>query len=82
MDTLPVCVESLVVKIYKFFYIYTVQVSELKEICDFADVEYQRLLQHGNSRFLSLLTGAYSPCMQGMHCIPSDLAKKENNNLN
>ena len=26
--------------------------------------------------------GAYSPCMQGMHCMPSHLAKKENNNLN
>ena len=40
VDTLPVCVESLVVKIYKFFHIYTVRVSELKEFCDFADVEY------------------------------------------
>ena len=28
VDTLPVCVESLVVKIYKFFHIYTVRVSE------------------------------------------------------
>ena len=55
VDTLPVCVESLVVKIYKFFHIYTVRVSELKQFCDFADVEYQRLLQHGNTRFLSLL---------------------------
>ena len=26
--------------------------------------------------------GAYSPCMQGMHCMPSHLARKENNNLN
>ena len=26
--------------------------------------------------------GAYSPRMQGMHCMPSHLAKKENNNLN
>ncbi|XP_078495454.1 uncharacterized protein LOC144750537 [Ciona intestinalis] len=55
VDTLPVCVESLVVKIYKFFYIYTVRVSELKEFCEFVDVEYKRVLQHGNTRFLSLL---------------------------
>ena len=54
VDTLPVCIESLVVKIYKFFHIYTVRVSKLIEFCDFADVEYQRLLQHGNTRFLSL----------------------------
>ena len=26
--------------------------------------------------------GTYSPCMQGMHCMPSHLAKKGNNNLN
>ena len=26
--------------------------------------------------------GAYSPCMQGMHCMPSHLARKEYNNLN
>ena len=25
-------------------------------------------------------TGGYSPCMPGMHCMPSHLAKKENNN--
>ena len=55
VDTLPVCVESLVVKIYQLFHMYTVLFSELKESCDFADVEYQRLLQHGNTRFLSLL---------------------------
>ena len=54
VDSLPVCVGSLV-KIYKLFYIYTVRVFELKEFCDFADVEHQRLLQHGNTRFLSLL---------------------------
>ena len=55
MDTLPVYIEGLVVKIYKFFHIYIVQVSELKEFCDFADVEYQRLMQCNNTRFLSLL---------------------------
>ena len=55
VDTLPVCVESLVVKICKFFHIYIAWVSELKEFCDFADVEYQRFLPQGNTRFLSLL---------------------------
>ena len=29
-----------------------------------------------------LQPGAYSPCMQGMHCMPSHLARKENSNLN
>ena len=54
MDTLPVCEESLV-KIYKFFHIYTVRVSEHKEFCYFAGVEYQQLLQHSNTKFLLLL---------------------------
>jgi len=54
VDTLPVCVESLV-KIYKFFHIYTVRVTKLKIFCEFVEIEYQRILQHGNTRFLSLL---------------------------
>ena len=53
VDTLPVCVESLVVKIYKFFHIYTVRVTEMKNFCEFVEIEYQRILQHGNTRFLS-----------------------------
>lgn len=55
VDILPFDIEVLVVKIYKYFYIYTVRVTELKEFCQFANVEYQRVLKHGNTRFLSLL---------------------------
>ena len=54
VDNLPVAVESLV-KMYKFFHIYIVCVTELKQFCDFIDIEYQRILQHENARFLSLL---------------------------
>ena len=42
---------------------------------EIADVALKYFLKHATS-------GAYSPCMQGMHCMPSHLAKKENNNLN
>ena len=55
VDTLPVCFESLVVKTYKFFHIFTVRVTELKNFCEFVEIEYQLILQHGNTRFLSLL---------------------------
>ena len=55
VDNLPLAVESLV-KIYKFFRIYTVRVTELKQFCDFVDTEYQKILQHGNTKFLSLLS--------------------------
>ena len=55
VDVLPIDVEVLAVKIYKYFHIYTVHVMELKSFCDFVDIEYNKLLQHGNTRFLSLL---------------------------
>ena len=54
VDNLSAAVESLL-KIYKFFDICTVRVTELKQFCDFVDIEYQRISQHGNARFLSLL---------------------------
>ena len=53
LDTLAVCVGSLL-KIYKFFHIYTVQVLELIEMWNFANVEYQRLLQHVLEMFEAL----------------------------
>ncbi|KAE9529165.1 hypothetical protein AGLY_011961 [Aphis glycines] len=34
---------------------YTVRVTALKEFCEFANIEYKRVLSHGNTRFLSLL---------------------------
>lgn len=55
MDCLPFDIESLVVKIYKHFHIYTVRVTKLKEFCDWVDVEYKKVMQHGSTRFLSLL---------------------------
>jgi hypothetical protein len=30
-------------------------VTALKEFCEFANIEYKRVLSHGNTRFLSLL---------------------------
>lgn len=53
-DLLPVDVEVLIIKIYSFFYIYTVRVEKLKEICDNADVEYKKLLGHSKTRWLTL----------------------------
>lgn len=54
-DALPVDVEAIVVKVYKFFYQYTVRVTVLKELCESEEVEYKRILSHGNTRFLSLM---------------------------
>ena len=42
VDVLPIEVESLVVKIYKYFHIYTVRVTQLKEFCKFVEIDYKR----------------------------------------
>jgi hypothetical protein len=54
VDVLPIEVD-LAVKIYKYFHIYTVRATQLKEFCEFVDLEYRKVLQHGNAQFLSLL---------------------------
>lgn len=54
-DCLPLDVEAVVVKIYSYFYIYTVRVESFKEFCDFASVEYQRLLGYSKTRWLALM---------------------------
>ena len=53
-DCLPIDVEVITVKIYSFFYIYTVRVEQLKEICEKADVHYQNLLGYTKTRWLAL----------------------------
>ena len=47
-------VESVIYKIYQYFCIYTVRTEELKDYCDFVDVEYQKLLSYCITRWLSL----------------------------
>ncbi|CAH0563043.1 unnamed protein product [Brassicogethes aeneus] len=41
-DNLPFDLKVIVVKIYGYFYIYTVRVNKLKEFCDFVEVEYEK----------------------------------------
>ncbi|CAH1105338.1 unnamed protein product [Psylliodes chrysocephalus] len=48
--------ESLVVKIYKIFLHLYRTVTQLKEFCTLVNVEYKKLLSHGSTRFLSLLS--------------------------
>ena len=47
-----------------------------------AGVTLNKKCEFSKSSLKYLGPGVYSPCMQGMHCIPSHLVKKENNNLN
>lgn len=54
-DSLPIDAEVIIVKLFKFFHIYTVRVEELKDLCEFIDIEYRNLLSYSNTRWLRLL---------------------------
>ena len=54
-DCLPIDIEAVVAKIYSYFYIYTVRVEELKEFCDFVEIEYKQLLGYSKTRWLALM---------------------------
>jgi hypothetical protein len=54
-DLLPIDVESIVVKIYSHFYIYTVRVESLKQFCEESDVQYKQLLGYSKTRWLALM---------------------------
>jgi hypothetical protein len=54
-DCLPVDFECIIVKIYSFFYIYSVCVEALKEFCNEANTEYKKLLGYSKTRWLALM---------------------------
>ncbi|XP_047036755.1 protein FAM200B-like [Helicoverpa armigera] len=54
-DGLPVDYESVIVKIYSFFYIYTIRVEALKEFCAETETEYQQMLGYSKTRWLALM---------------------------
>jgi len=54
IDTLMFDTESISLKIYNHFSIYTVRTEALKEFCQFVDIEYRNLLYHSATRWLSL----------------------------
>lgn len=53
-DEIPFDVEWVAVKIYSHFYLNTVRVTALKNFCEEADVEYNKLLGYAKTRFLVL----------------------------
>jgi hypothetical protein len=53
-DTLEIDIESIVLKVYNYFSIYTVRVESLRQFCEFVDIEYEQLLYHSKTRWLSL----------------------------
>lgn len=53
-DTLSIDLESIIMKVYNYFSIYTVRTAQLKEYCEFVDTNYKQLLSHTKTRWLSL----------------------------
>lgn len=53
-DILHIDVESLVMKLFNYFSVYTKRTEALKDICDYVEVSYQKLLSHSKTRWLSL----------------------------
>lgn len=53
-DQLPINIEALAVNIFKHFKLHTLRVEALKDFCVDAKVEYEKLVSHSGSRFLSL----------------------------
>jgi hypothetical protein len=53
-DQLPINIESLVVNIYKQFHIHTLRVEALKEFCADAEIDYEKIVNHSGTRFLTL----------------------------
>lgn len=53
-DVMPFDVECVIVKIYAYFYIYTIRVTALQQFCDEAGVEYIKLLGYAKTRFLAM----------------------------
>lgn len=55
-DSMPIDLESILLKIYNYFSIYTIRTESLKQFCEFVDIEYRTLLKHSKTRWLSLYT--------------------------
>lgn len=53
-EVLKIDVEVLVMKLFNFFSVYTVRTEALKTICDYIEVNYEKLLSHSKTRWLSL----------------------------
>jgi hypothetical protein len=62
INTNPLDIEGLVVKIFGYFHIFIVRVERLKEFCDFVGQQYKDILGYSNVRWLSLLPDVKRIC--------------------
>jgi hypothetical protein len=62
VNTVPLDIEGLIVKIFGYFHIFTVRVERLKEFCNFVGQQYKDILGYSNVRWLSLLPAVRIIC--------------------
>jgi hypothetical protein len=48
INTIPLDIESLVIKIFGYVHVFTVRVERLKEFCDFVGLQYKDILGYSN----------------------------------
>jgi len=53
-DNFSIDIESIVMKIFNHFSVFTVRTEALKEFCQQSEIEYSKLLYHSKTRWLSL----------------------------
>lgn len=70
---LPFDIEHIIVKIYSHFYLYTVRTEKLKDFCQEAEIEYEKLLGYAKTRFLAL-KGAIKRILQLFDALKSYFA--------
>lgn len=61
VDLMKLDIESIILKIFNYFSVYTVRTESLKEFCEYVEINYQPLLRHSKTRWLSLF-----PCVEGI----------------
>lgn len=53
-DNFSIDIESIIMKIFNYFSVFTVRTEALKDFCEQSEVEYSKLLCHSKTRWLSL----------------------------
>ena len=52
---LPLDVETFIIKVFKYFHIFTVRTERLKEFCEFVNIQYEKVLGYSSTRWLALM---------------------------
>lgn len=79
LDSLPLCLESIVMQIHNHFATFTVRTEELKSLCADLDIHFKQILYHSKTRWLSLFP-AIERILQMLEPLKSYFLKKEKYN--